>query len=40
MISVLKEVLVLVLGVSVLDVLEYLIGKNTKTQYLYLTTST
>ena len=31
-------VLVLVLGVSVLDVLEYLIGENAK--YLYLITST
>ena len=31
-------VLVLVLGVSVLDVLEYLIGENSK--YLYLITST
>ena len=33
-----KPVLVLVLGVSVLDVLEYLIGENAK--YLYLITST
>ena len=33
-------VLVLVLGVSVLDVLEYLIGENAKYLYLYLITST
>ena len=33
-------VLVLVLGVSVLDVLEYLIGENSKYLYLYLITST
>ena len=33
-------VLVLVLGVSVLDVLEYLIGENAKYFYLYLITST
>ena len=32
--------LVLVLGVSVLDVLEYLIGENAKYLYLYLITST
>ena len=31
---------VLVLGVSVLDVLEYLIGENAKYLYLYLITST
>ena len=33
-------VLVLVLGVSVLDVLEYLNGENAKYLYLYLITST